>query len=188
VRIIEAEIPGGYLAETEAAVNAGEMFREQHFLTVDNRYKDDSFAEFQSGFNGISYPALGIALADDEAVDDRFDGMFFILVELNLVSQFENSSVDTHPSISGLAQILKYGIVLPFSVGDYRRYYHDTTAGFDVLNRIHYLLYGLAGYFPAALRAMRVAGAGEQEPQVIVRLGDGSHGGTGVFRGAFLVD
>ena len=50
------------------------------------------------------------------------------------------------------------------------------------------LLYRLAGHRVAALGAMGLAHPGEQEPQVVVDLGDGADGGAGVVGDALLVN
>ncbi len=50
------------------------------------------------------------------------------------------------------------------------------------------LLHRLLGDLPAALGAVGMADAGEEQPQVVVDLGDGAHGRARVAAGALLVD
>ena len=53
---------------------------------------------------------------------------------------------------------------------------------------IHHLGHAQGGNGPAAAVAVRGPHPGEQDPQVIVDLGGGGHGGAGVAGGAALLD
>ena len=55
-------------------------------------------------------------------------------------------------------------------------------------HRVHHLAHGLALQRQAVLRAVGRAGAGKQQAQVVVNLGDGADGGARVVAGGLLFD
>ena len=78
--------------------------------------------------------------------------------------------------------------MLALSAGDHGAHDHDSGGGWDGLNGIDDLLDSLAGDQPATVRTVGTTGAGVEEADVVVDLGDGADGGAGIVACALLVD
>ena len=68
------------------------------------------------------------------------------------------------------------------------RHHGDAFALAEFQDALDNLLGGLAGDGPAAVGAVRRAYRGEKQAQVVVNLGDRSHGGAGASAGGLLLD
>ena len=97
-------------------------------------------------------------------------------------------AVDAHADVAGLAQVVEDGLVLALAVLDQRRQDHDAAALRQRQDGVDDLLHRLLRDLAAALGAVGVADAGEEQAQVVVDLGDGAHGRARVAAGALLVD
>ena len=86
------------------------------------------------------------------------------------------------------AQLVEHGQVGPFAAAHDRGEEHDARPLRHPGHRIDDLLGGLLVDFPAADRAVRLADAGEEQPQVVVDLGHRADRGAWVVRDAALVD
>jgi hypothetical protein len=78
--------------------------------------------------------------------------------------------------------------LLTLAADDERRQDHQLGVLGQFQHRVDHLRHRLRRQFDAVLRATRRAGAGEQQTQVIVDLGDRTHGGTRIVRGRLLLD
>ena len=97
-------------------------------------------------------------------------------------------SVHSDSDKSALAQILEdllvFALAVPYEWGQD----HDPASLRQRIDGVDYLLDGLTLNLAATTRAVRVADAGEQESQVVVYLGDGTHSGARVVARSLLVD
>jgi hypothetical protein len=78
--------------------------------------------------------------------------------------------------------------VLALAPAHHGREHLEPGAFLEFEHAVHDLLRGLPGDRPAAQRAVRLAGAGIQQPQVVVHLGNGADGGPRVAARRLLVD
>ncbi len=124
---------------------------------------------------------------DDVAVDDHLDRVALVLVERRRLGQVVLLAVDADADEALLLGGLEHPVALGLAVLDERT--EDQQPGplrqgqdlvDDLLDRLALDL--------VAVRAVRVADPGEQEPQVVVDLGDRPDGRPRVAAGALLVD
>ena len=85
-------------------------------------------------------------------------------------------------------QFLEQLGVLALAAADDGGQHLEPGALLELEHAVHDLLRGLPGDRPAADRAVRLADAGEQQPQVVVDLGDRADGGPRVAARGLLID
>ena len=116
--------------------------------------------------------AVVIGVAHDEPVDDDVDRVLVLLVELDLLVEVVQQAVDPDPDEAGLLRAGQELLVLALAVADERRHEHDPGPLGQLVDLVDHLLDGLALDLAPADRAMHAADAREQQPQVVVDLGD----------------
>ena len=114
--------------------------------------------------------------------------MLDIFIQLNGFAQVVHIAVHPH---TGKAR--PPGGVQLLGLGTFARAHngcqHLKTSAFRQLEDfVHHFIDGLLVDLPPADRAVRHADAGVHQAQVVVNFGDGTHGGTRVMAGGFLVD
>ena len=140
----------------------------------------------QAGAEGL--PILAGLVLDDEAVDHGLDRVGLVAVELDLLIDALDVTVDAHPGEPGAADLLEDGLVGPFPAAHQGRQDEHAGAGRQFLHGFDDLLGRLLPHLAAADRAMRHADASEQQTQVIVDFRDRADGRARVVRNALLVD
>ena len=137
----------------------------------------------------VPRPVLGrVRAADDEPVDHDLDRVALVLVERGRLGQVVLGAVDSDADEALLAGALEDPVALGLAVLDQGAEDEEPRPLREGEHLVDDLADGLALDLAAAVRAVRVADAGEQEPQVVVDLGDGPDGGPRVPAGALLVD
>ena len=132
--------------------------------------------------------ALGrLGVADDEPVDDDLDRVALVLVEGRRLGQVVLLAVDPDPDEALLAGGLEDAVPLGLAVLDERPEDEQPRALRQGEDLVDDLLDRLALDL-VAVRAVRVADPGEQEPEVVVDLGDRADGRARVPARALLVD
>ena len=137
----------------------------------------------------VARPVLGrVGPADDEPVDDDLDRVALVAVERRGVGEVVLLAVDAHPDEALLAGALEDAVALGLAVLDQRAQHEQPRA----LRAAPGPGRPSAGWPGARSRgrigAVRMADAGEQQPQVVVDLGDRADGRPRVPRRALLVD
>ena len=206
VRAVEGEVARLDLADADAADRAGEVLREDQLLgarRVDLHGRDDdAAAQLQRRLDRVgsrvrsAVAAVAVQLlldvvpADDQAVDDDLDRVLLVLRPASISSSRSRTvAVDAHADEAGAAHVLEDALVLALAVarsaapGSCSRVPSGSarTASTICCDR-------LLRDRPAAVRAVRVADAREEQAQVVVDLGDGADGRARVAAGALLVD
>ena len=128
-----------------------------------------------------------LRVADDVAVDDDLDRVALVLVERRRVRDVDHLAVDADADEALPPRAVEDAVALGLAVLDERA--EDEQAG-ALRQREHLvddLLDGLA-LDRVAVRAVRDADPREQQPEVVVDLGDRPDRGARVARGALLVD
>ena len=125
---------------------------------------------------------------DRQPVDDDLDGVLLLLVERRRVVELVGLAVDPGPGEALRLQLAEELDVLPLAAADHRGQHLEPAALLEGQDPVDDLLRGLPLDRRAADRAVRPAGAGEEQPEVVVDLGDGADGRAGVLRGGLLVD
>jgi hypothetical protein len=97
-------------------------------------------------------------------------------------------AVDEHPGVTLGLQLGEQVDELALARPHHRRQDLEPGAGLEREYLVDDLLGSLPGDQLATHRAMRLPGAGIEQPQVVVHLGDGADGGARVAAGGLLVD
>ena len=93
VRRVERERARRHLRHAEAAVDARQPPREQPVAAVERVDDDDVVGEVERGLDRFGQPALDAA-ADDQPIDDDFDGVVAAAIELDVLFERAELAVD----------------------------------------------------------------------------------------------
>jgi hypothetical protein len=192
-RRVEREGPRLELLERQVVVEAGQVLGEHPLAVrvvvgeVDEVERDQAAGELERGLDRVGEPALGVGL-HGQAVDDHLDRVLLLLLERRRLGDRVH-----HPVDPGAAEALRLELaeqvgVLPLALAHDGREQLEAAAGLELEDAVDDLLRGLAGDVAAADRAVRTPGAGVEQAEVVVDLGDGAHGGARVAVGRLLVD
>ena len=193
-RAIERELPGLHLIQRDVVtVRAGQPFTEAArpvrviavpLYEVEN---DQPVGQPQRGLDRVGDALLGGRL-DRHPVDDHVDVMLALLVEGGRVSQLVGLTVDADPCVAVTGQRAEDLAVLALAASDHRRQHLESGA----LRQLEHLVDDLLGRLTADQlptdQTRGVADAGEQQPQVVVDLGDRADGRPRISAGGLLVD
>ena len=146
-----------------------------------------ALGERESGLERLG-EAQRQVLPDPEAIDHHLDRMLPLRIERGRLVQLVQHAVDPRPHEPLRPQALDDPRVLALALADDRSEQHEALAARARHDRIHHLGDGLRFEHHPVLRATRLADTGEEQPQVVVDLGDGADGGARVVRGRFLLD
>ncbi len=187
-RVVEREQARLQFLQRIRADRAGELGREQ-VLDIALHFQRDgpSFGMAQRRLEGFG-EALAHVVAHLQAVDDDIDGVLLRLGQLRHSVDFVNRAVDAHPRKTLGAQFGEQVHLLALAVGHHRRQDHQLRFGRQRQHRIDHLRHRLRRQRLVVLRAIRRAGAGEQQAQVIVDFGDRADGRPRVVRSRLLLD
>ncbi len=141
----------------------------------------------QRGFEGFG-EALADVFAHLQPVDDDIDRMLLRAGEPGEGIDLVNLSVHAQPDESLRAQFGEQLALLALAVGDHRREDHQPAAFRQRKDVVYHLRDGLCCERQPMFGAVRSAGAGEKQAQVVVNLGDRADGRTGVVAGRLLFD
>ena len=159
-------------------------------VAVDELDDEDAAGEAEGRLDRVGEPALGpgVVALGDEAVDDDLDGVLLLLLELGRLGQRDDLAVD-----AGAREAL--GLQLGEEVDELalaglhdRREHLEAGALGQLEQPVDDLLGRLPGDRLAAHRAVRATGAGEEQAQVVVDLGDRADRRARVAVGRLLVD
>ncbi len=132
--------------------------------------------------------ALAHVVAHLQAVDDDIDVVLLRLGQLRHGVDLINGAIDPHPRKTLGAQFGEQVELLALAVGHHRREDHQLGFGRQGQHVIDHLRHRLRLQRLVVLRAIRRAGAGEKQAQVIVDFGDGADRRPRVVRGRLLFD
>ena len=184
---VEGERARLQLGEAEAVVDTGELLAEGVRLAADDLERDGAVTELEGGLERVGKTRADV-VTHGEPVDNDVEVVPELAVELGHLIDGVDLAVYPQADESGAAGVLDHALVLALAMHDHRRQHHEPRAlgpGQDV---IHHLLDGLLGQRAPTPRAMRPADSRVQQPQVVVDLGDGSHGRARVVGRGLLVD
>ena len=123
-----------------------------------------------------------------EPVDDHLDIVLLLLLQRRRLSQRVHHAIDPNPAVALGVELVEEVDELALAGAHHRRENLEPGALWHGQYLIDDLLRGLAGDPAAAYRAVRCAGAGVEQAQVVVDLGDGADGRAGVAVSGLLVD
>ena len=186
--VVEGEHAGGQLFDGDAAILAGVVLGEEKVPVLAYDIDDHQAAgEAGGGLHRVG-EAAGDVLFDDQPVHHHLDAVLPVLVQLDLLGEVVDGPVTPDPDVAGLPGVLEDLLMLALLAPDDGG--HDLDAG--GLRQGHHLIddlvHGLLPDLLAALGAVGGAHPGPQQAEIVIDLGDGAHGGAGVFGGGLLVD
>jgi len=146
-----------------------------------------SFGVAQRGLERFGQPLLGIRI-HLQPVHHDLDGVFFGFLQRRQGVDFVNLAVDAQPRETLRAQLVEQIQLLALALHHQRRKNHDACAFRQIQHVIDHLPDTLRLQHQIMLRAIRVAGAREQQAQVVVDFGDRADRGTRVMRSGLLLD
>ena len=187
VRRVEREDARLELGEPDAVLRAGESLRERQLVSPDHVDRDQAVGERERGLDRVGDPVPEIRL-HDQPVDDDLDRMLELLVELDLLLQQALVTVDLHAGEALVAQPLQELAILALAVADDRCVDGELRSLGKRQNLVDDRLDRLAGDRPPADRAVRLADAGVEQPQIVVDLRHRADRRARVPRGRLLVD
>ena len=146
---------------------------------VDELEDDDALAETQPGLDRVGEALLGARL-HRQAVDHDRDVVLLLLLQRRRLGQRMDRAVDQHAGVALPLELAEQVDVLALAAADDRREHLEAPARLHVEHLVDDLLGRLLRDDLAARRAVRRAGAGVEQPQVVVDLGDGADRGARV--------
>ena len=156
-------------------------------VEVDEVEQHQPAGQVESGLDGVGEPALG-GLLDAQPVDDHLDGVLALLVERGRVVEGVGVAVDPGPREPLGLELPEQLDVLALAAADHRGQHLEPGPLLEREDPVDDLLRRLALDGRAAGRAVGPAGAGVEQAEVVVDLGDGADGGAGVLGRGLLVD
>ncbi len=188
--IVEREHARLQLGEAVAAKRAGKARREQQLLVRRVIHPSDPRAavtERQCGFERLG-ETQGLVATDLESVHHRLDGVLAPAIELFDPVELDHFPIDARAYVALGSQAVEDLRVLALAPLHDRCEQHEPRALGQCQHLVDHLADGLGLERDAVSGAARLAGAGEQQAQVVVDLGDRADRGARVVRGRLLLD
>ena len=186
---VEREGPRRQLGQRRAVLRAGEALGVGERPTVLAQDLDAHQAVGQAGrgLQAVGEPAPEV-VAHHQAVDHHLDGVSELLVQRRDLVEQVGLAVHRHAREALGPHLLEHVAVLALAVPHQGGQNQEPRALGQRQHLVGDLLHALPGDGPAAHRAVGLADARVEQPQVVVDLGDGRHRRARVAAGGLLVD
>ena len=187
---VERKQPRLQFRNPVTAHRAGELAGKNHWLAVWLVHEGDlghAVGQRQRGFERLGQAQAGLG-THAKPVHHGLDGVVVVAVQRRRFVQVANRPVDTHTHEPACPQFRERVGVGPLSGSYHRRQQHDSRAFLEAQYLVHHLRDALRIQHGVVGRAARHAGAGKQQPQVVVDLRDRPHGGTRIVGCGLLLD
>ncbi len=193
-RRVEGERSGLEVVGVDGVVvGARHLLRELHLapgvlgVEVDEVEDHEPPGQAERGLDGVGQPSLG-RLLHREAVDDDLDRVLELLVERRRLVERVRLAVHPRPAEALLLELAEQLDVLALATPDDGREHLEPAALLQREDPVDDLLRRLPLDRRSARGAVRPTGAGVEQAEVVVDLGDGADGRARVLRGGLLVD
>ena len=154
---------------------------------VDEVEHDQPVGQSQGRLHRVGEALLGVRL-DRQPVDDHRDVVLLLLLQRRRGAELVRRAVDQHPGVALRLQRGEQVDELALAGAHHRSQHLEADALRHGQHLVHDLLGGLLLDHVPADRAVRYAGAGVEQPQVVVHLGDRADGRARVAVRRLLVD
>ena len=154
---------------------------------VDELEHDQAVGQPQRRLHRVGEP-LPRSRLHREPVDHHVDVVLLLLLQLRRVGERVHRAVHERARVALRLELLEQVDVLALAAAHHRREHLEPGALLHGEHLVDDLLRRLLADRLAARRAVRLAGAGVEQPQVVVDLGDRAHGRARVAVGGLLVD
>ena len=187
-RRVEREQARLQLRQRVAADRAGELGRiEMLGARVHLERERAAVGDAQRGLEALGQ-ALARVVARLQAVDHDVDVVLLGLLEHRQVARLDDLAVDAKAHVALRLHVGEQLGELALAVAHHRREHHQLRFFGQREHGVHHLRHGRGGQRQVVVGAVGRAGAGEQQAQVVVDLGDGADGGARVVAGGLLLD
>ena len=187
VRRVERERARRHLRHAHAAPRAGEPAREQPIAAVERVDDDDVVGKAERDLDRLGEPPLDPGL-ENQPIDDDVDGVIAAAIELDVLVERSLLIVDADLREAAGAQRRQLLLELAFPAADDRREHVHALLVRRQHHHVDDAFEGLRRDLAAAQVAMGHADVGEEQPQVVVDLGDRADRRTRVRPGRLLLD
>jgi hypothetical protein len=191
-RRVEGEQPRLQLRQRIGADRAGELAGEQRCrMRVHVHDEGAALGQAQGRFEALGQPLaqrIRRVMAQLDAVDDDVDVVLLGLLQRRDVGHLDRRPVDAEAHITLGLQVLEQLGELALAVAHHRRQQHQLAFVRHGQHGVHHLADRLGLQRQVVVGAEGRAGAGVQQAQVIVDLGDRADRGARVVRGGLLLD
>ena len=191
---VERERPGlEVIHRQRVTVGAGELLGEPLlavrvvFVAVDEVEHHDPVGKAECGLHRVGEPLLGAGL-DRQPVDHHLDVVLLLLLQGGRLGQRVHHAVDPDPAVALGVELVEQVDELALAGAHHRGQHLELGALLHRQHLVDDLLRGLPGDVFPAHRAVRSAGAGVEQAQVVVNLGDGADRRARIAVGGLLVD
>src|SRR3989344_3686046 len=166
VRTIKGKTAWLNFRQRDAAISAGEFFRENQIALAGDRYNHHAFTQTQSRFHRVGQTRAIHTGLRHHPVHHQFTRVFFIAVKLKRerLLHWHNFSVDSYPDVAGARDVFQHRLVLASFVADHWREHGNLRSFFQRYYPINYLGRGLPGHRLPTAWTMRLARSREQKP------------------------
>src|ERR1051325_8374827 len=198
-RRIEGEVARLELRERDAAYGASELLREELDVTgsfaalrmartrTRASHLRNPVGQLERGLEGICETRAILSL-HRKSIDDHRDAVILPPVQLRRTGDLDQFTVHPGADEALFAHGLEQLPELPFSLLDQWRAHLDSDAGLPTEHDVGDLRRALSLHGPAAIGTVRRSGAGIQQAQVVVDLGDRADGRPRIVAGGLLFD
>ncbi len=148
---------------------------------------DKSFAHLERSLDGVGGAPFD-AFAHHQAIHHHLDRVRLVAVHRNVVGDLVHHAIHADAHKAGLVDLLQHLLVLALAALHHRSEHLELRPLGQRLDHVEHLVDRLPLDGRAVVGAVWRAHPGEDEPQIVVDLGDRTHGRTRVAAGALLVD
>ncbi len=163
IRAVERKVAWLQLLEREPAVAAREVLAEGEGWSFDDLDDGNPFGQVEGRFEGVGQAPLDSLFAN-QPIDDNFDRVLVVPVELDLFGEFLDLPVDARPGEALPGQLLEKCLVFALAAPHHRCQDLEPGVVGKLEDLIDDLLGGLAGDGFATVRAVRRSDAGKEKP------------------------
>ncbi len=147
----------------------------------------DALAVLDRQTQGFGEPRFGVGF-DDDAIDDRFDGVVFTRVERREAFDVAQLAIDADADEAGFADRFEHRLMLAFAAADQRGEQHEPGSFREPDQPLLDLFGRLLADGLAAAMAFGFAEACVEQPQEVVDFGRRRDGAAGIAGADSLVD
>ena len=187
VRRVERERARRHFRNADAAHDARELARKQAIAAVERIDHHHVVGELQRHLDRLGEPPLDAA-PDDQPVDDDLDVVVAAAIEGDVFLERTQLAVDARLGEAARAQRLELLLELALAAADDRRHHVDARVLRVGHHQVDDALERLRRDLPAAVRAVRHADVGEEQPEIVVDFGDGADRRARIRTGRLLLD
>ena len=187
MRRVERERARTHLGHADTAIDAGQAPRKQPVAALQRVDDDDVIGQAERDLQRVGQPPLQTSL-DQQPIDHHVDRVVLPPVEPDLVLEAAKLTIDARAREAARPQGGQLLLELALPAAHDRRQHVDALVRRVQSHHVDDALERLRRDLLAALGTVRHADVGEQQPEIVVDLGDRAHGRSRVRPRGLLFD